>query len=597
METIKEEGSKDDSAETIRVNPKEPLQNDNDRQNKSNTQRHLKSIPRNVDCSSVQVALGDPVRNVACLHRQESSSKDGETSNCCKNCEPSAGTSYYDDCSNKKNSTECSNNNGDNYSSSAVADICSNLEAVSRSTAFTARAVPTEEQIEGGDQINHVRVVSEARSRVPCGSSNYKDNHTREMNDAKYKEGCQSGDYNRINQCPSSSRSLVSSYNQNSASVINISASSCSEISRSPSTISLNSPAAHSEDGNPPFVSSCSSEASNVALREGSERLSPSGYRNAGPSLGNGAQRAPRVFHIQPIQLNPPPIKPIKCTCQYRSPFLKLSPPCYFCSTTDRPPKYRETDGFDWRRAKGRLFCVVKTLGKKNRIQQDASSSSDFCEMNDIPFTISDGRMQGPSNNNHGESLPSPCNSNNLSIASHESQIHTDDIQRAEVSITESADDRCPQQRRIGSLSGNNNGSLALRTVSSDPPPYFMGGTGIPPPYSPPTPSSFPQYATSESWTSNFHWQHEYDFTQVEFGRNCRCNIIYSFLLGTITTVVIFGTDPPVPLLSCAIIFFTFLVYMPLLWFLENFVRWRPWGSLQERMAVFAARCPPRPLD
>ncbi|XP_066963269.1 uncharacterized protein [Macrobrachium rosenbergii] len=254
---------------------------------------------------------------------------------------------------------------------------------------------------------------------------------------------------------------------------------------------------------------------------------------------------------------------------------MKLSPPCYFCSTTDRPPKYRETDGFDWRRAKGRLLGVLKTLGKKTRIQQAASTSSDFCEMNNIPFTISDGRLQEPSNSNHGESLPSPYNSNNLSIGSQESHIYTDDIQRTEISITESANDRCPQQRRISNLSGSNNGNLALRSISSDPPPYFIGGTGVPPPYSPPTPSSFAQHDTNEHWTSNFHWQNEYDFTQVELNRNCRCNIIYSLMLGTITTVVIFGTEPPVPLLSCSVIFFTFLVYMPVIWFLDNVIRWR----------------------
>ncbi|XP_068202944.1 uncharacterized protein [Palaemon carinicauda] len=472
--------------------------------------------------------------------------------------------------------------------SETVQEISSESETISRSTAVTACVKPIVKLTEDGNgQVNPIspqgNVVSEDSQNFPSSSSSSEEPHTWENNDANYSEGSQNcEDHTRINQNPSSSRISVSSHNYNTATALHEILPSNFDI-RSLSTVSLDSSVDQSDDENPQSVNLHSSAASIVAVQQGNEELTE--HYDANPSLENGVQRAPRIIHIQPNQLITSPLKPKNCTCQYRSPFMKLSPPCYFCSTTDRPPKYKETDSFNWKETKGKLLGVFRTLARKNPTQQGPSTSSEFSEMNNNLFTISDGRFQGSSHSNHGETYNS---SNNPSVAQQESQFNTAEAQRIEINITESGSNRCLQSGRLGNFSGNSNGNIALHTVSRDPPPYLPGDTGIPPPYSPPTPSSFVTPSTHDHWISEGHWQNDYDFTRVHLIRNCQCNVFYSLLLATVTTLAIFGTEPPIPLLSCGIIFFTFLVYMPVIWFLEKVIRWRPWEPMLDRVPPFS---------
>ncbi|KAG7172266.1 uncharacterized protein LOC121862136 [Homarus americanus] len=283
-----------------------------------------------------------------------------------------------------------------------------------------------------------------------------------------------------------------------------------------------------------------------------------------------------------------------KHACCHRSYLTQNGPPCYLCSMSDIPPKYkREKPG--WQKTKEKfagMFQSLATLDFSHRTR-DSPSPPDI-EGNTVTFTLSNEILTQDVNNSTSDPYVTSSSSSSPEVLS---------VSAGEEGRSASIDDipRVHHQARVSHQQSYQNRSYVLSSLGGDLDVVHYSETAptiptqhslshldlVPPPYTPPTPGSL---ISGLSQQQQQQLQQDVRTVSEVNGRSCICprnlqhNMIYSALLASVTAVAVFGYDQSFVILVCAIIFFTIFCFMPLIFLLENLLRWKTEVLLRNAM-------------
>ncbi|XP_071533401.1 uncharacterized protein [Panulirus ornatus] len=258
--------------------------------------------------------------------------------------------------------------------------------------------------------------------------------------------------------------------------------------------------------------------------------------------------------------------------CHHRLNFAQDGPPCYLCSLSDLPPKYRTIENVGLGKVKRIAMAFVQGLATSHVPGRRRSCPTPAESLGGTqPFTISSGKSTWHnSQDSTGDSqVPTSGTPNTLPA----SDTDTGNYRRTQ------HDDNAHElscQRPSSSMSS----SEATHTDGGDP-LYSTpgcsrdcGGSVVtePPPYTPPTPGSLVSRSTHEILQLERESDQATGHDQGAFIRNTQCNLVYSILLASATTVLVMGYDQPLVILACVILFLAVFIFLPIIWCIEGFL-------------------------
>ncbi|XP_045584471.1 uncharacterized protein [Procambarus clarkii] len=265
--------------------------------------------------------------------------------------------------------------------------------------------------------------------------------------------------------------------------------------------------------------------------------------------------------------------------CYHRS-YLDLDgPPCYICSMSDQPPKYKIKRSAR-QNANIKIMSVLQCLetlkiARSLQILNNGRSAGIIYSTAQNPNVALSGstvpEMSLSETGEHGvyciDYSPGVHHQTIISYQSNNTQASTS-LESNPDSIHHSQDTHTPH------ISPASPVPTTHRTSSL---------CEVPPPYSPPNPRSLESGYFVQREQEQAHHQRE-NVTCII--RRFRCytsmlySIVYSVLLATITTILLLGHDQPVFVLASIVIFFTVFVFLPVIWCLKFVLRWKA-GDLQ----------------